>query len=979
MSDASDRWRRVEELCHAALEHDASERSAFLTAACGDDDGLRREADALLAHERSAEGFLGSVIGAVAANILNDRAVSLVGRRIGPFEIVSPLGAGGMGDVYRARDTELGREVAIKVLPPAFLASRDRLARFEREARILAALNHPHIGAIYGLEPFDGGRALILELVEGETLADRLEKGSGSGSAALGVPIAQALHIARQVAEALDAAHEKGIVHRDLKPSNIKITPAGVVKVLDFGLAKGGDASAPDASRSPTMTVGDTAEGKVLGSPAYMSPEQARGLAVDRRTDIWAYGCVLYEALTGQPAFSGATVSDYIAAILDREPDWNALPETTPTMIRRLLRRCIEKDPKRRLRDIGDARIEIDEAIASPVEKMAAASVGLRAADRSVPAWIWAVVCGACVGLGALMMWPVASSRSQSAPLTTRSVVTLPSSAVIPETNAPTVTVSPDGRMLAFAAVAGGRSRIFIRPIDALTATPLPGSEGTASGEDLARAPTFSPDGQWLAFVADGVLKKIAVSGGAPQSLGPVNHLKSLTWTDDGRLVFSALGGTGEMGLVAMSANGGSPQTLTTPDVGANEKTHRAAEMLPGGKALLVTVGMADMSSFDDSRIEAIVVATGQRKVLVRGGMQPRYLPTGHLVYARAGTLLAVRLDVERLEVVGAPTVVVDNVYTDSVYGFADFAVSHNGSLVYVPGGANTHDSSLVWVDRQGRSEVAADVRRNFVQVRISPEGQRIALTIDASNDDLWVYDLQRTTLSRLVHGWDNASPVWSVDGGRITYSSGRPRKPGESGIYSQTVDGPDDPTPLSGAVDFGYPNGWSAGDRHLLVTTQNGTDLLFWSADDRKMHPLVQTAAAEADARLSPDGRWVAYESDRAGRNEVHVRRFPGPSRDWLVSLSGGAYPVWSGDGRQLFFRDGARMMVVDIAHSAEFSSGRPKLLFEAPDMNVAVDAYDVARDGRLLMIRHEPRVATQLNLVQNWTEELKQRVPTR
>ena len=914
--------------------------------------------------------FLSTPIDELAAGVMAD---PWIGRRFGSYEVVMPLGAGGMGEVYRARDSRLGRDVAIKVLPASFVADRERLARFEREARVLAALNDPHIASIYGVEDADGATVLVLELVEGQTLAERIARGP--------MPIAEALPVAKQIAEALEIAHEQGIVHRDLKPANIKITPTGTVKVLDFGLAKSGGSSAPERSRSPTITVDGTRGGVLLGTAAYMSPEQARGQSVDKRADVWAFGCVLFEMLTGRIAFPGATVSDHIAAVLERDPDWTLLPESTPPAIRRLLRRCLEKDSGRRLHDIADARIEIDDAIASQDHNAAAAPEDGRGPGHAKRRWTWALACGVSIVLAVLTTWAIAARRSQAEPPTIRSVVTLPTAVVIPEAIASMIALSPDGRLLAFAALANGHSQIFIRPMDALTATPLAGTEGPSTGPEVASAPAFSPDGQWLAFAAGGALKKIAISGGAPQQVAAAPGLKSILWTNDGRIIFNSLGElvgavNAEPGLISVSANGDSPEVLTRLDAGSRDKTHRAAELLPGGKVLLMEVGTTDMSSFDESRIEAVTLATGRRRVLVRGGMQPRYASTGHLIYARAGSLLSVPFDVDRLEVLGTPSVVTEDVYTDSVWGYANFAVSRNGSLAYASGGVNAHASSLVWVDRKGRTENAAAVRQNFSQLRISPDGQRIAVCIDTGNTAIWVYDLRRTTRSILTHGWNNHTPIWSADGSRVTFTSDRPRKAGELNIYSQSADGTGDPTPLPGEGG-GYADDWSTGDRHLLFRSADTNHLLIWSAADRRVRALEQTTASGSDARFSPDGRWIAYQSDQTGKNEVYVQQFPGPSASWPVSLSGGEYPMWSHDGRQLFFRDGARVMAADVMHSAQFSTGRPKLLFEMPDVLADHGSYDVARDGRFLMIRHEPRVATQINFVQNWFAELKTRVP--
>jgi serine/threonine-protein kinase len=889
--------------------------------------------------------------------------------RLGVYDIVALIGAGGMGEVYRARDTKLNRDVAIKVLLPAVANDPDRLARFSREAHVLASLNHPHIAQIHGLEESDGVRALVMELVDGPTLSEKLGHGR--------LPVAEALAIARQIAEALETAHEKGIIHRDLKPANIKVTPTGAVKVLDFGLAKTGDPSAPDLSRSPTMTIGGTRDGVLLGTAAYMSPEQARGQAVDKRTDVWAFGCVLYEMLTGRTTFPGGTVSDHIAAILARDPDWTALPAPTPSAIRRLLHRCLEKDPKQRLHDIADARIELDDALRqSPLVAGDEKVIG-RSGSRVGQGWTLGIIL--VVAAIGVVGWTLGRSGAPATRAVTQSVIALPPGMMLTDADFATVVLSPDGRTVVFAADAiigslpgGTTSQLYLRRMDGLKATPIPGTEG-------ATRPFFSPDGQWVGFsVRDGPLKKIALRGGAAQVICDTPAYNVITWADDDTIVFTATSGAG---LSQVSANGGTPRVLTTPNRDQRERTHRAPDVLPGGKAVIMTVGTADITSYDDARIEVLNLATRERRVLIRGGMNARYVSTGHLIYARAGSLLAVPFDLKRLEVTGPPIAVVENVSTDAIMGLADFAVSRDGSLLYAPGGANTHLRTLVWVDRQGRSQPVPGIRRSFGGVRLSPDGQHIALDLNGATSEIWLQDMARTTATRLVYGWDNAAPTWTPDGARVTFASNR-ATPGGDNLFWQAADGTGVAERLTtNASATQIPESWSPDGRFLLFSqweAASSFDLWVLSIADRKARPLIQTPASESGARFSPDGRWIAYESDQSGRFEVYVQAFAGRGRNRQVSIDGGMAPVWAPNGRELFYRKDNKMIAVDVSTTLEFASGTPKQLFEGSFAPWA-GSYDVSRDGRFLMLQNEPQPISQIILVQNWFEELKAKMGSR
>ncbi|MEO8348112.1 MAG: protein kinase, partial [Acidobacteriota bacterium] len=611
----------------------------------------------------------------------------MIGSNLGHYHIEEKIGEGGMGEVYRARDSVLRREVAVKVLPSIFASDPERLARFEREAHLLASLSHPNVGAIHGFEESGGVRFLVLELVPGETLAERLSGGP--------LPVAEALEVCRQIAEALEAAHEKGIIHRDLKPANVKITPQGKVKVLDFGLAKAFDTVSSDAvdrSQSPTITTGATQQGVILGTAAYMSPEQARGKAMDRRTDIWSFGCVLYEALTGKSAFVGETVSDTLAGILTREPEWDRLPVSTPANVRALLRRCLRKEPERRLRDVGDARIELEEALSGAADTAAPATARPSAARVGVAALAGLV-------LGAVAAW-IAGSRFGRQPAVIAPVarfsIPLPAKSTL-FTGIHSIALSPDGSLLAFAAQSGGQRQLYLRRLDDLESKPIAGTEGGIE-------PFFSPDGQWIGFwhPVSRALKKVALSGGAPLTLCETDVLYGASWGADDTIVFSP---TVPGGLARVPAAGGKVEPVTKLDLDKNERDHRYAQILPGGKAVLFTIADSKIDSYDDARIAVQSLETGERKILVEGGTLGRYSPSGHLLYVRAGNLLAVPFDLARLAVTGPPVPVLKGVFESVNQGSAHFDVARNGSLAYVPGGAEGAERTVVWVDRQGKAE----------------------------------------------------------------------------------------------------------------------------------------------------------------------------------------------------------------------------------------------------------------------------------
>ncbi len=891
------------------------------------------------------------------------------GTKLAHYEILDSLGAGGMGEVYRARDERLGRDVALKVLPEAFLHDPDRLARFRREAQALASLNHPHIAAIHGLEEVDGQRFLVLELVEGETLDLRIARGP--------LPLDDALSFARQIAEALEAAHDKGIIHRDLKPSNVKVTPEGSVKLLDFGLAKAfeGEVAPATLGTSPTLTAAATRAGVILGTAAYMSPEQARARDVDRRADLWAFGCLLYEMLTGKQAFPGETVSDTLASILKTDPDLRALPAGTPAQVVRLLRRCLQKDSRQRLQSIADARLEIDEALAAPGREEATTAAPI--SQRLPLFWgLTGLLLGTLLAAG-LMWWLRPTPGPQPV---TRFALTLPAGERLALQERPSVALSPDEARLAYVTERDGVRHLFVRALARLEPVMLPGTDGAAN-------PFFSPDGQWIGFFADGRLKKVSVQGGNPIALCEAPGSRGAAWGPDDMIVFSP---AFTSGLMRISAAGGQAQTLTTPDRKAGERTHRWPEVLPGGKAVVFVVGaMNSPDYYLDAKVAVVSIETGKTTLLPVEGTNPHYLSSGHLVLAREGGLFAVPFDAKRLEVTGPSVPVLEDVAVATDSGAAHFAVSGSGSLLYLPGTAATRELRLAQVDRKGTLTLLPAPVRLYRDPRLSPDGKRLAVAAAAAGTsrslDLWVYDLQRGTLTRLTFGAANSAPAWAVDGKHLAFGSERN---GVYGVFWKPADGSGTEEQLIGAPDFLLPEDWSP-DGKSLVYTQidpiNQGDLWVLPLEgERKSRPFLKTQFDEFGARFSPDGRWIAYGSNESGQEEVYVQPFPGPGGRWQISTNGGVAPEWSRSSPELFYLNGDKMMSVPVSTKPIFSAGTPHVLFEARYAlggALTNSLYDASADGQrfYLLTSSEPEsVANEFRVVLSWAQELK-RAPSK
>jgi serine/threonine-protein kinase len=840
-----ERSQRIEQLYHAARERNPGERVAFLEQACAGDLSLRLEVESLLAEDNGVQSFLEAPALEVGLKMSGeDASQSMIGRRFGPYSVVSLLAKGGMGEVYRARDTQLQRDVALKLLPKIFASDAERLARFQREAQVLAALNHPNIAQIYGLEGAGSSRCIVMELVDGDTLEERLKRGP--------VSVKEALAIAEQIIEGLEAAHEKDIIHRDLKPANVKITPEGRVKILDFGLAKPLEEPIRSTSDLATLRVSATDQGVILGTAAYMSPEQARGEKVDKRTDMWAFGCVLYQLLTGKQAFDGVTVTDTLAAVLNAEPDWNRLPAATPTGIRALLRRCLQKDVTRRLRDVSDAQIEIQDAIILP----AAAN---ESRHRNRGGW-FAAAAGLLLTIIGAAMWGWVHTRPAELQPVTRWTITLPGSDL-----SSGLSLSRDGTRLAYNG--GNSGRIWLRVLDQPEGKPIPGTEG-------GLRPFFSPDGQWLVyFTGRGALRKVPVTGGTPITLcEEAAFAGGGWWGDDDRIIFQ--GRTN--GLARVSASGGSCENLTTAEQQKGEMRHRWPQLLPGGQAILFTIVELGVSTAPE--IAILDLKTGRYRVVGVNGMVARYVPSGHLVYVRGGAIFAVPFDVKRLAVTGSEAPVIEGIYNTS--GFADYAFSDSGLLVYM---RPADPKSLEWLDRSGTSQASPAPRQDYESVRLSPDGQRAAVVLGPNGGaDIWILDLARGALTRLTDERNWGNPVWTPDSRRVVFGWGRF---GNRPLRWAPADGSSKPEPLSGTQE-GLPNSWTPDGTTLLYQSER-SPVHIWalrpdeSGGDGKPRLLFQaTSFDDTDAQVSPDGRSVAYTSNDSGKNRVYYAAASRPRR---------------------------------------------------------------------------------------------------
>jgi serine/threonine-protein kinase len=885
-----------------------------------------------------------------------------------------------MGEVYRARDTRLDRHVALKTLPDAFATDADRVARFQREAKTLASLNHSNIGSVHGLEDAGGVTAIVMEFVDGETLAERIARHP--------LPLDEALPVARQVLEALEAAHEQGIIHRDLKPANIKLRPDGTVKVLDFGLAKAlepepGSAEALHLRDSPTITspAEMTGAGVILGTAAYMSPEQAKGRAVGKTADLWAFGAVLYEMLTGRRAFPGENVSETVAHVLMQEPDWHALPESTPASIRRLLRRCLDKDRKRRLDSARAAQLDVDDAMNVRVD------AGLPTTGRQVTfrrRLPWAIAAMLALALLAAAL-PLGSSwRRQASLAQLRLHVTLGTDAPLASIDRGSAAIlSPNGEVLAFVAQPrDGAASLHVRHLDQLEATRLAGTEG-------AHSPFFSPDGEWIAFFADAKLKKVALSGSAPITVCDTPDAKGGTWSADGWITFAPFNSGG---LLRVASSGGVPTPLTT--LSDDEVLHGWPQMLPDGNGVLYTSNIS-RTNWDDATIVVQPLPAGTRKIIQRGGFYARYLPSGHIIYVHRERLFAIPFDLERLEVKGPPVNVLDVVASSPNGGSAQFSAADTGTFVYQSTRTAVFAGAPIeWMNRAGHRMPLRATPANWGNPRFSPDGTRLAIEInDGKQQDVWVYEWATDRPSRLTSdAAQNQKPIWTPDGRRIVFWSNREK---QQNLYWRRADGTGDVERLTHSEHPQSAASWHPHGRILAfqeTRPQTGADLMTvaiegdeksgWKPGTPKV--FLSTPAMEREPVFSPDGKWIAYQANDRGRFEIYVRPFPGPGGMWQVSTAGGITPTWSRTSRELLYRTPEnQLMVAAYTTSGDsFRAEKPTLWADGYlGPQTGQRSFDLHPDGQRVAVSPAPslsqRQQDRLVFVFNFFQELRRLAP--
>ncbi|HVL69583.1 MAG TPA: protein kinase [Vicinamibacterales bacterium] len=875
------------------------------------------------------------------------------GTRLGPYEITSAIGAGGMGEVYRARDTTLQRDVAIKVLPDLFAGDAERLARFEREAQLLASLNHPNIAHVYGVERAGSRYALVMELIEGEDLSQRLREGP--------LPVDEALALARQIAAALEAAHEQGIVHRDLKPANIKVRDDATVKVLDFGLAKaaGAAASAHAAlEHSPTFTSPVmTQMGVILGTASYMAPEQAKGKVVDRRADVWAFGCVLYEMLTGRRALGGEDITETLAAILRAEPDWSALPAGTPPAVRRLLRRCLEKDPKRRLGSMGDARLELEE----PAEPAAPVPTTAR---RRLPWMLAAAGVAGAIAASAFFIAFGAARGSTDSGAALRLAVTPPRGASF-SFDSTQVALSPDGRLLAFiTAGTAGATTLWVRPLDSLEARALPGTEG-------AQLPFWSPDSSEIGFFAEGKLRIAPVGGGRPRVITDARDGRGGTWSREGGILMAP---TNSGPLVRVSPNGGDAAPVTTLDEAAGEVGHRFPVFLPGGRAFLYAA-VSPREGAVGYQIFVGSLDTPERTPLVEAQTVPVYAHPGYLLFARDNVLVARPFDARTRTFAGEAQPLGDVVSSLNGLFAVGRAVSTaaDGTFVYL--GGPLADTKVLTYDRSGREQGTIELPpAQYTEIAVAPDGRRVALVrkLTTLESDVWLTDLSRGGASRFTFGGTTKTAiVWAATGERIVFSSGR-SGPRNLLVRPSNAATPEQPLYTS-AVPFKDATDWSPDGRWLVMTQLDPkTRWDLWIlplTGDGTPKPYLQSPFDEQNARISPDGRWAAYLSDESGRTELYVQSFPVPGDKHQVTSGGsGPWLRWRNDGRELAFTDPAlrEIRAVDVRTGASFETGPPRKLLSLPANTVAIDMTPDLQ--RLLVSVPADSSASNVVVVRGW-----------
>ncbi|MCI0698126.1 protein kinase [candidate division KSB1 bacterium] len=864
----------------------------------------------------------------------------MISQTISHYKILAKLGEGGMGVVYKAEDTKLKRIVALKFLSAIALGGEEK-NRFLREAQAAAALNHPNICTIHAIDEVDGQMFIAMEFIEGQSLREKIEAGP--------LKIDEAIKFAIQIAEGLQAAHEKGITHRDIKSANIMITEKGQVKIMDFGLAK--------LARGGTML---TKEGMTLGTAAYMSPEQARGEAVDHRTDIWSLGVVLYEMISGRLPFRGEYESAMIYSILNEEPEpLTSLRSNVPMDLERVVDKMLEKNPAARYQHVDELPVDLKtiDLSATGTSRISMAKL-TKQTERQPAFWLRAIPWSIAILLAATLIAILVLQRPTPSPAPVkRWNITLPESASIASIGSaplgigrPALALSPDGSNLVYVADLGGKTQLYRRPMDQFEAAPIPGTEG-------AYNPFFSPDGQWVGFFSGNELKKVSISGGAPISLCEVINPYGASWGADNRIMFT----NSERGsLLWISASGGTPQVLAE-----KQPSYIWPEILPGGKAALV------------SGVSIISLETGEKKTLLDRGDNPKYVSTGHLIYAQDGRLEAVPFDLDNLKVVGSPVPVLDNLRMEATWGATQYALSNGGTLVYLAG-VFQDESKLIWSHRKGHTEqlqFPAETHGNF---QLSPNGKRLAIRVINMQRDIWIFDLLRGSRSKLTTEGNNGGAVWTPDDKWVTFASDRA---GALNIFMQSVDGSGEIKQLTKGETTQRPYSWSPDGKLLAYTDDDDADIYLLSINgESKRRPFATTRFTEWGPVFSPDGRLIAYTSDEQGQFEVYVQPYPQTGEKWRVSTEGGEEPVWSRSSRELFYRNGRKWMAVSYSIDPKFSFELPKLLFEGDYVNVGGRSYDVSPDGQrflLLKSSEEPSRQTQLNVVTNWFEEVKRKAP--
>ena len=945
----SEQWKRVANLFHAVLERPPAERAEFLRQACTSDEALEREVRSLLAWRQEGDNFLDSPAMEAAARAMalpdnpawENRAWEgissfppqpLIGSQLGPYRIEALLGSGGMGSVYCAVDTRLERRVAVKIPSEPFDS------RFKREARAIATLNHPNICTLHDVGP----NYLVMELIEGPTLAERIRKGP--------LPLEEALATVRQIAEALEAAHEKGIVHRDLKPANIKVKPDGSVKVLDFGLARVTRAPGPTGADDPTHTLTVTEAGMIIGTPAYMAPEQALGKPVDKRADIWAFGVILYEMVTGSRPFAGNTTAETLHAVLTHEPDW----EGVPAGVRPLLRRCLEKEPKRRLRDIGDAPFTLEE---TPAIAKSPAKHSRR----------WWIACAAAVALAAAGGWTWSQLRQTAAdPRVLRLEITPPEgSQFASATNSSGISLSPDGLYAAYVVATKGETALWVRPLDGGAARIVEGTKGAA-------LPFWSPDGKSVAFFANFKLQRVELAGGGPQTIAEVGPVVGGAWSPSGQILY----GGWSSGLFEVAASGGKPVPLTTLDAARGEAFHYWPQMLPGGGFLY----FVRSSKPEYSGVYAASLAAPHKGVqLLNTVSNALFAPgnprkeQGHLLWLRGATLLAQDFDAATLKFSGEPRPIADPVASMGVHGQMLAAVSTTGVLLY---SAFNHMSQLVWYDRAGKPQGMLGEPAPIGQFRLAPDGRRIAMSsASPGGADLWMMEVDRGVTTRLTsRPGISIHPVWSRDGRTILFASGSPFN-----LFRKDANGAGAEQRLTESPNLQFPMDWSPDGRFILlqeyVGTQHSLQVLPASPAGGQPRPYLRSGFNEDFGRISPDGRWVAFSSDESGRAEVYVDAFPEARGKVRISTGGGTFPQWADGDRELFYV-AADSMLMSVTVKTGLGAVEPsaaRAFFPVTQTDSGISPYLPTPDGKRILVVEPEKAVRPLKVIVNWPALLK------